>query len=182
MSETYKAMPGFEISFVQQVMSDGDVVGRISGDASVSKSMFLVRFQDQYIYCNGPILWTYLVEDQELTISNFEPDEQAINPANIYDIYKEGFTFEYKRSDEIEGEPVDVIELVSTDEDADFTNIIMYIGQKDSYLKAWDLIDYDGIPTAFEVSRFVPDKSFPDGYFEFDREKNPVDIETDLRN
>ncbi len=182
MSETYKAMPGFEIAFVQQVMSEGDVVGRISGDASVSKEKFLVRFQDQYIYCNGPVLWTYLVEDQELTISNFEPDEQAINPANIYDIYKEGFTFEYKRADEVEGEAVDVIELVSTDEDADFTNIIMYIGQKDSYLKAWDLIDYDGIPTSFEVSSFVPDKSFPEGYFEFDRSKNPVDIETDLRN
>lgn len=182
MSETYKAMPGFEIAFVQQVMSDGDVVGRISGDASVSKEKFLVRFQEQFIYCNGPILWTYLVEDQELTISNFEPDEQAINPANIYDIYKEGFTFEYKRSDDIGGEMVDVIELVSTDEDADFTNIIMYIGQNDSYLKAWDLIDYDGIPTSFQVSNFVPNKSFSEGYFEFDRSKNPVDIETDLRN
>ena len=56
MSETYKAMLGFEIAFVQQVMSDGDVVGRISGDASVSKEKFLVRFQDQHIYCNGPVL------------------------------------------------------------------------------------------------------------------------------
>lgn len=182
MSETYKAMPGFEISFVQQVMSEGDVVGKISGDASVAKEKFLVRFQDQFIYCNGPVLWTYLVEDQELTISNFEPDEQAINPANIYDIYKEGFTFEYKRADEVDGEAVDVVELISTDEDADFTTIIMYIGQKDSYLKGWDLIDYDGIPTSFQVANFVPNKAFAAGYFEFDRSKNPVDVETDLRN
>ena len=126
--------------------------------------------------------WTYLVEDQELTISNFEPDEQAINPTNVYDIYKEGFTFEYKRSDEVDGEIVDVIELVSNNEDADFTNIIMHIGQKDSYLKAWDLIDYDGVSTSFEMSSFVPNKSFPKDYFEFDRSKNPVDVETDLRN
>lgn len=182
MSETYKAMPGFEISFVQQVMSEGEVAGSINGDASVSKDKFLVRFQDQFIYCNGPVLWTYLVEDQELTISNFEPDEQAINPANIYDIYKEGFEFEYKRADEIEGQMVHVIELVSTDDEADFTNIIMYIGQNDSYLKAWDLIDYDGIPTSFAVSNFVPNKSFPEKYFEFNREKNPVEVETDLRN
>lgn len=181
MSAIYKEMPGYEISFVQKVMSEAEVIDRLSGTAAVSKEKFVIKFQEQHIYCNGPILWTYLVESQELTISNFEPEESDIDPTNIYDIYKEGFTYEYKRADEIDGQAVHVIELVSTDEDADFTNIFMYIGQEDSYLKGWDLIDYAGAKTAFEVSTFKPNVTFEAAYFEFNADQNPVEHTEDLR-
>lgn len=182
MSAVYKAMPGYEIGFVQKILSESEVVDRLTGQASVSKDKFLIKFQDQHIYCNGTVLWTYLVESQELTISNFEPEEAVINPSNVYDIYKKGFTYQYKRQDNVNGELVHVVELTSTDEDSDFTNVIMYIGQKDSYLKAWDLVDYAGAKTAFEVSAFKPNMSFPQGFFEFDEEKNPVSYREDLRN
>ena len=182
MSSVYKAMPGYEIGFVQKILSESEVVDRLTGQASVSKDKFLIKFQDQHIYCNGTVLWTYLVESQELTISNFEPEEAVINPSNVYDIYKKGFTYQYKRQDNVNGELVHVVELTSTDEDSDFTNVIMYIGQKDSYLKAWDLVDYAGAKTAFEVSAFKPNMSFPQGFFEFDEEKNPVSYREDLRN
>ncbi len=182
MSETYKAMPGFEISFTQKLANGMDGEDSYTGDAAVAKEKFFVDFQGQLIFCDGPTLWTYIAEAQELTISNFEPDEQAINPANIYDIYKEGFEFEFVGEDEREGASVNVVKLISTDEDADFTTIIMYIGQQDSYLKAWDLIDYDGIPTSFVVTKFIPNRSFEDGFFKFNDSKYNVEYTTDLRN
>ena len=182
MGSTYKAMTGFEISFVQKNFSETQVIDRSSGTTAVSKEKFVLKIEGQHIYCNGPILWTYLTESQELTISNFELEEGDITPANIYDIYKKGFSYEYKREDDINGEKVDVVELISTEKDADFTNIIMYIGQKDAYLKAWEMIDYDGIKTGFEVSVFKPNQTFAPGYFVFDEEANPVQHKEDLRN
>lgn len=182
MSALYKAMPGFEIGFVQKVIDEAEVVDRFAGSAQVSKEQFIVKFKDQYIYCNGTILWTYLAESQELTIANFEPEESFINPSNVYDIYKEGFTYRYLRKEALKGEDVHVIELISTDEDSDFTNVIMYIGTEDSYLKAWDLIDYDGIQTSFEVSLFKPDQAYGVKHFVFSYEKHPVSHEEDFRN
>ncbi len=182
MSARYKAMPGFQISFIQKVMNEAEVIDRFSGSADVSDGKFVLNFRDQYIYCNGAVLWTYFKESQELTIANFEPEESFINPSNIYDIYKEGFNFEYKRQDNVNGELVHVVELTSTDEDSDFTNVIMYIGQKDSYLKAWDLIDYDGIKTSFEVPDFKPDMNYGPKHFVFDYAKHPVSHEEDFRN
>ena len=182
MSATYKAMAGFEIEFVQKVMSESEVLDRFSGNAAVAKEKFMIKFRDQHIYCNGPVLWTYLVESQELTITNFEPEETFINPTNIYDIYKEGFKYDYKRSENLGGALVDVIELISTDEDSDFTNIIMYIDKSTSYLKAWDLIDYDGIKTSFEVANFKPNQVYETSAFEFDSKKNPVQHTEDYRN
>lgn len=182
MSATYKAMPGFEISFNQKLDNGMNGEDTYSGKAAVAKEKFLVDFQGQLIFCDGPTLWTYISEGQELTISNFEPDEQAINPANIYDIYKEGFDYEFVAEDTYDGQTVNVVKLNSTDEDADFTTIIMYVGKDDSYLKAWDLIDYDGIPTSFIVTKFTPNRDFPEGFFQFNMEKYPVDIVTDLRN
>ena len=182
MSDVYKAMPGFQVGFVQKVISDSQVVDRFAGSADVSKEQFIVRFRDQHIYCNGTVLWTYLTESQELTIADFEPEEGAINPSNVYDIYKEGFTYEYKRQDKIKDEPVHVIELISTDADSDFTHVVMYIGRADHYLKGWDLIDYDGIKTAFEVSAFKPDLNFGARHFIFNQAKNPVSHQEDFRN
>ncbi len=182
MSSVYKAMPGFHISFTQKVINESEVVDRFNGSADVSKEQFIIRFRDQHIYCNGTIIWTYLTESQELTIANFDPEDSFINPTNIYDIYKEGFTYDYKRQENLGGELVHVIELISTDEDSDFTNIIMYIGKDDSYLKAWDLIDYDGIKTSFEVSEFKPNQTYGAKHFVFDYSKNPVSHEEDFRN
>ncbi len=182
MSSVYKAMPGFHISFTQKVINESEVVDRFNGSADVSKEQFIIRFRDQHIYCNGTIIWTYLTESQELTIANFDPEDSFINPTNIYDIYKEGFTYDYKRQENLGGELVHVIELISTDEDSDFTNIIMYIGKDDSYLKGWDLIDYDGIKTSFEVSDFKPNQTYGAKHFVFDYSKNPVSHEEDFRN
>jgi len=182
MSATYKAMPGFEISFNQKLANGMNGEDTYSGNAAVSKEKFFVDFQGQLIFCDGPTLWTYIMEGEELTISNFEPDEQAINPANIYDIYKEGFDFEFVGEDTYEEQQVNVVKLNSTDPDADFTTIIMYVGQEDAYLKGWDLIDYDGIPTSFIVTKFAPNKSFDEGFFQFDDTKYKVEIVTDLRN
>lgn len=182
MSGVYKQMPGYTVSFVQKVMNESTVIDRLSGSVDVSKEQFIIRFREQHIYCNGTILWTYLTESQELTIANFEPEENFIDPSNIYDIYKEGFTYQYLRADNMNGAPVHVIELVSTDEDSDYTNVIMYIGREDSYLKAWDLIDYDGVKSSFEVSAFTPSVNFDAKHFIFDREKNPVVHEEDFRN
>lgn len=182
MSAVYKAMPGFHISFVQKVISESEVVDRFTGSADVAKEQFIIRFRDQHIYCNGTVIWTYLTESQELTIANFEPEDSFINPSNVYDIYKEGFTYEYKRQENLGGELVHVIELTSTDEDSDFTNVVMYIGKDDSYLKAWDLIDYDGIKTSFEVSNFKPSQAYDAKHFVFDQTKNPVSNVEDFRN
>ena len=182
MSATYKAMPGFEVSFVQKVMNESEVSDAFSGTAAVSKEKFLLKLSSQHIYSNGPILWTYLVDAQELTISNFDPEDGFINPANVYDIYKEGFNYKYINTQNLKGEMVDVIELISTDEDSDYTKVVMYIGQKDSYLKAWDMVDYDDITTAFEVSAFKPNMNYPEKYFEFDEAKNEVKHKEDLRN
>lgn len=182
MSAVYKAMPGFHVSFVQKVINESEVIDQFTGSVDVSKEQFIMRFRDQHIYCNGTVLWTYLTESQELTIANFEPEDSFINPSNVYDIYKEGFTFEYKRQENLGGELVHVVELISTDEDSDFTNVLMYIGKNDSYLRGWDFIDYDGIKTSFEVSLFKPNQNYDAKHFLFDREKNPVTNEEDFRN
>lgn len=182
MSETYKAMSGFEVAFVQKVMNEAAVSDAFSGVASVSKEKFLLKLSGQHIYSNGPVIWTYLVDSQELTISNFDNDSGGINPTNVYDIYKEGFDYKFLRTDNVKGELVDVIELISTDEDSDYTRVVMYIGQKDSYLKGWDMVDYDDIATSFEVSAFKPNMNFTEKYFEFDPVANKVLHTEDLRD
>jgi len=182
MSETYKAMPGFEVSFTQKVMNESEVSDAFSGIASVSKEKFLLKLSSQHIYSNGPVIWTYLVDSQELTISNFEPESGSINPTNVYDIYKEGFNYRFVGVENLNGEMVDVIELNSTDEDSDYTKVVMYISQKNSYLMGWDMVDYDDINTSFEVSAFKPNVDFPEKYFEFNSEENKVLHTEDLRN
>lgn len=182
MSETYKAMAGYKFDFAQEVVEDAEVIDGFNGSVSVAKESFLVKLRDQHIYSDGKVIHTYLVESQELTISNFDPDESFINPSNVYDIYKEGFEYKYLRSDKVGEEAVDVIELTATDPDSDYTNVTLYIGVEDSYLKGWDLVDFDGIVSKFVVSKFTANIEFEESHFKFDSVLNPVAYTTDLRN
>jgi len=51
---------------------------------------------EQHVINDGVTVWTYLPEEKEVNIDNFDANaDDVVNPSKIFDIYKKGYKYMY---------------------------------------------------------------------------------------
>ena len=135
MSEKYKKMEGFTTSFtyIMNNLSE-NIADSFQGKISVKEEMYVLFIEGQKIINDSKTIWTYLEDLNEVTISEFDPDEQEISLNNIFEIYKSGFSFKFLGLEK----DLRLVEIYPDD-------------QEKSYFKILFKIDYDGLLSSFSV-------------------------------
>ena len=135
MSEKYKKMEGFTTSFtyIMNNLSE-NIADSFQGKISVKEEMYVLFIEGQKIINDSKTIWTYLEDLNEVTISEFDPEEQEISLNNIFEIYKTGFSFQFLGVEK----DLRLIEIYPDD-------------QEKSYFKILFKIDYDGLLSSFSV-------------------------------
>lgn len=183
MSKRYKSFTSFEANLTYTLSNDVSKVNdKFEGKIAVKGNKFRLTLPEQEVINNGTVVWTYVPEANEVTIENFDPSSEDVNPAKIYDIYKKGFKY-LKLDPETEaGVKVDVVDLVPEKKDAQFFKIKMRISQKDKSIVSWTMYDKSGNKFKYSISRFVPNAKIDDSFFSWDSKKHPDVEEINLRN
>ena len=135
MSEKYKKMEGFTTSFtyIMNNLSE-NIADSFQGKISVKEEMYVLFIEGQKIINDSKTIWTYLEDLNEVTISEFDPEEQEISLNNIFEIYKTGFSFKFLGVEK----DLRLVEIYPDD-------------QEKSYFKILFKIDYDGLLSSFSV-------------------------------
>lgn len=135
MSEKYKKMEGFTTSFtyIMNNLSE-NITDSFQGKISVKEEMYVLFIEGQKIINDSKTIWTYLEDLNEVTISEFDPEEQEISLNNIFEIYKTGFSFKFLGVEK----DLRLVEIYPDD-------------QEKSYFKILFKIDYDGLLSSFSV-------------------------------
>lgn len=135
MSEKYKKMEGFTSSFtyIMNNLSE-NIADSFQGKISVKEEMYVLFIEGQKIINDSKTVWTYLEDLNEVTISEFDPEEQELSLNNIFEIYKSGFSFKFLG----EEKNIRLVEIYPDD-------------QEKSYFKILFKIDSDGLLSSFSV-------------------------------
>ena len=135
MSEKYKKMEGFTTSFtyIMNNLSE-NITDSFQGKISVKEEMYVLFIEGQKIINDSKTIWTYLEDLNEVTISEFDSEEQEISLNNIFEIYKTGFSFKFLGVEK----DLRLVEIYPDD-------------QEKSYFKILFKIDYDGLLSSFSV-------------------------------
>tara|TARA_B100002052_G_scaffold57419_1_gene50496 strand:- start:1629 stop:2255 length:627 start_codon:yes stop_codon:yes gene_type:complete len=96
MSDNYKKMKGFTSSFTYTMKNlTEDISDSFSGKISVKDDKYVLFIEGQKIINDSKTVWTYLEELNEVTISDFDPNEQDISINNVFEVYKEGYKHKF---------------------------------------------------------------------------------------
>ena len=135
MSEKYKKMEGFTSSFtyIMNNLSE-NIADSFQGKISVKEEMYVLFIEGQKIINDSKTVWTYLEDLNEVTISEFDPEEQELSLNNIFEIYKSGFSFKFLGEDK----NLRLVEIYPED-------------QEKSYYKILFKIDSNGLLSSFSV-------------------------------
>jgi outer membrane lipoprotein-sorting protein len=172
MSAKYQAMKGFKATFTQTLENDAaKVKDNMTGDITVSGQKFRLKLSGQEIINNGQTMWTYMKDENEVNISDYEPEEGEISPAQIYTLYKKGYKYTYVQESKEAGEAVDIIELSPEDKNNPVFKVRLSVSKADQSLKSWKMFKKNGSRTTVTIRKFQPNPPIDATTFNFDKTK-----------
>ena len=172
MSAKYQAMKAFKASFTQTLENDAaKVKENLSGDITVSGQKFRLKMSGQEVINDGKTVWAYAKTENEVTVSDNEPDEEEISPSQIYTLYKKGYKYSYVQEAKEGGELVDIIELSPEDRTNQIFKVRMKVSKADKSVKSWQMFKKNGNRYTVKINKFTPNVPVDATTFNFDKAK-----------
>ncbi|GHA72638.1 LolA family protein [Pontibacter akesuensis] len=182
MSQKYKSMKAFKADFAQTLENtSANVKETMKGSVTVSGDKYRLGVSGQEIISDGKTMYTYLKDANEVTITESDPEAEAMAPSRIFDMYKKGYKYSYVGPETKDGVKYDVIELAPEDRKNPIYKVRLYISQKDKTLKSWQMFRSNGNRYTYTISNFQPNPTLASDAFSFNKAKYKGVTVVDLR-
>ena len=168
MSEKYQKMEGFTSSFtyIMNNLSE-NIADSFQGKISVKEEMYVLFIEGQKIINDSKTVWTYLEELNEVTISEFDPEEQELSLNNIFEIYKSGFSFKFLGEDK----NIKLVEIYPDDQEKSYFKILFKIDSS-GLLSSFSVFDKSNSTFVYMINDFK-EESLENALFTFIPENYP---------
>lgn len=182
VSTKYEGLKSYSVNFVNKLHSPlAGIDEETKGSAIVSGEKFKIELEDHLIIVDGKSMWTFLKEDNEVNISEYDPEESEINPSNIYKMWEKGYKYRMLDDENIGGVKHFNIELNPEDKNNQIFKVKIWINANDYSIKKWIMFEKSGNRYSYEISQFKPNVSISSTTFKFDKAKFPGVHVEDLR-
>ena len=152
-----------------------------TGRLMIMDDMFRVETENQDIICDNTTIWTHLKLVNEVQINYFEPDDDMIQPSQLFTVYKQDYTSYYVGESNKDDRRIHTIDLVPNDKDQSFFKIKLEIDTKSYLFRSIKVLSKDGTNYMYNITSFTPNQNIKTTDFQFSADKYPgIDI-IDLR-
>ncbi|MDQ1088238.1 outer membrane lipoprotein carrier protein LolA [Siphonobacter sp. SORGH_AS_1065] len=171
MSKKYQSFSSFTAAF--NYGSDAGVITTKGGK-------YHLKLAGQEVFNDGKTVATYVKEANEVNISSNDPASNEFSPANIYNIYKNGYTYKLVEAGKAGNAVIDL--TPNKGKSSNVSKVRLTISQKDNTLKGWQITDKSGRVQHFKISKFTPNVAVADNQFTFNKARYPGVEVIDLRD
>lgn len=141
---------------------------------------YKITLPGQEIFSDGKNQWTYLKEDNEVQLAEIDNSPDALNPAQIFTIYEQGFKYVYLGDTRMNGKIVQQIELAPLGSKS-YSKIKLSIDKVNKQISMFSVYDKNGNIYSYTIKTFTPNVNTPASTFVFDQKKYPGVEVVDLR-
>lgn len=173
--EKNKAYKDISISFEYEFIDKtNDFYEMTGGYMYLKGDSFIINMDGQEMISNGETLWTYLIDDQEVMISDVGEDNNT-TPFAIINSFSQNVNVNFNIS-----ENNNTSLLIEEKEKTTFENVIINI---DNDLKINDISinTIDGSLITYKIKSFKTNQDLPDSMFFFDEKIHPNVEVIDMR-
>jgi outer membrane lipoprotein carrier protein len=166
-----------EAHFTNSIVSEAAGINESQkGILYLKGDLYRLEMQGQTIISDGETNWIHLIKEEEVQIMEIDEEEEIISPSKMFTIYQEGYKYHFVK----EHNNQYIIDLFP-EKDGSFTKIELRIDKRKMHIVGFTLFDKNNNQYAYDVSQFIPNKTFKENFFQFDASQHPnVDV-IDLR-
>lgn len=172
LSKTTKAYKTISADYIFTIFNkDKKQVEKQTGKVQVKGQKFKLEIPGNSIVCDGKTIWNHNKDAAEVTIKNFEANnDEQLNPSKIFTLYETGYKYKFDKEEKIGVVLCNVIDLYPTikPEKKKFHTIKIYIDKAKKQVVQLKMLMKDGGSQLYEIKTFKPNLELADALFVFD--------------
>jgi outer membrane lipoprotein-sorting protein len=173
VSKTYKSFKTIKAGFTARIGNKDQGYITQRGMVYIKGKKFRLNMSDQIIYCDGRTLWTYFKDENEVQVKKFDPNEQEINPAEIFTIYEKGFDYRFSGESIVNGKAIQKIEMTPQDKSKPYFKVKLSIEKASHKIKNMTVLKKNGHNASYAVTSFAGNINIKDAFFKFEESQHP---------
>lgn len=146
------------------------------GDLTLQNEKYVLNWLGISRIFDGTKIYTIIPEDEEVTISTFNPnDDKSITPSKMLTFYEKGYTYKMDVVQNIKGRKIQYIKLIPIDTNAEIKDILLGIDQQTKHIYKLIQTDAKGTKYTVTVSSFKTNQPVSKNLFSFNTKKYEED-------
>jgi len=142
------------------------------GDITLQGEKYLLHMMGITRVFNGTTVYTINPEDEEVTISDYdEQDEGNISASKLLTFYEDGYTNKMDEIKTVKGRKIQFVKLYPIDSNAEIKNILLGIDLQTKHIYKLIQTDSSGTNYTITVTSFKINQPISETLFSFDEEK-----------
>ena len=177
VSQKVKSYDNIQIEFKYNLNNAKERVSQETrGKVSLSGDKYLLEMLGIERIFDGKKIYTIIPEDEEVTISNYNPDmDSEITPSRMLTFYEEGYEAKMDIIQNVKGRKIQYVALKPINPNDDIKEILLGIDVQTKNI--YKLIQVDNNDTKYTVTvqSFKSNQPIPESLFQFDNKKYEQD-------
>lgn len=158
-------------------------VSNSTGKIKIKGEKYYLESMGSRVYFDGIMMWTYLVEENEVVITEPDPEDNDFmeNPALIFSFYDRDFKLRLVGETKLDDRLMYEIDLYPKNLDQPYSRFKLFIDKEKKELYQVSAIGKEGMVYSAYIRNTIFNKEMKDEIFEFDPSKYDDIIITDMR-
>lgn len=155
-----------ELSYTM-VNQEMDIDLKKTGVILVQGDKYRIEMEGQVIMSDGDTMWTYLVDSEEVMISEVEDDEESISPTKILTTYDDNYKAKFDPDNKYKNSDLKLVNL-KANEGKQFEHLSLLLNSKNLNLESFSVYDKNGNVFTYHIINLTPHVEILPHSFVFD--------------
>ncbi len=174
VSQKTKSYTSINLTYTLVHTSPNGGNDKTTGNMLMKGKKYQLSLLDNILYCDGKTLWTYMVEEKEVVVSNADDNEGMLSPATVLTMYEKGFKYKFIQDRFEASRAIYIIDLFPEDiENSEYSKVRLSIDKDKNQLWKAEYFAKDGNKYTITVNTFKVNEQIPETSFTFDKAKHP---------
>ncbi len=186
LSKVTKAYKTITSEYIFTILNkDKKQTEKQTGKVQVKGSKFKLDIPGNTIVCDGKTIWAHNKDANEVTIKNFEANnEDQLNPSKIFTMNETGYKYKYDKEEKVGAAVCHVITLYPSvkPEKKKFHTVKLFVDKAKKQVAKLVMMMKDGSTQSYEIKSFKANAEIADNVFVFDLKPFKADQITDERD
>lgn len=146
------------------------------GDVTINGEKYVLNMLGTTTMFDGGSIYTVVPEDEEVTISKYNPaEDKQITPSKMLTFYEKGYNYKMDITQNIKGRKIQFVKLIPIDSNAEIKDILLGIDAQTKHIYKLIQTDANGTKYTLTVNSFKTNQPISKAMFTFDEAKYKKD-------
>ncbi len=179
VSKNLKSLKSMKANFKISIKNKaGKSQGSKSGQVMMKGNKYRLKISGQDVICDAKSIWTYIKESNEVSITDFEDNDEAFSPSKLFTNFYDkdyGYKYLFAKGD------ITYLGLIPLKKSVQYEKIILKVNTKTNLITGGKVYDKNGNTYSYGISGYTKNPAISDKSFVFNKSKYPKVEVIDLR-